>query len=490
MHRQAAILGNTIFIVLVGLFGWRALSGVDQSWDVLAYHLPFSAERLGLLSFSNFIVPANLKSAYAGFPPAYDYFRGTLVYLSGNLAAINILNLIALIILCAFVRIALGINIGLTALGLIAIPVILTNLTTAMSDVAANCLFAAGFLSAICFFSGYDKYKGYLFLFTMIMFTIAANIKPQFMTLAGLAGALFVTGFVVRSLLARNSSEPSVNNQKLCYVVGIALLAFLFYTPMRNLVVFTNPLYPVQLKLFGYTLPGEYLPSIWIDPRYSMTWPQPIRWLLSIFEYRALDGRVLAYTPGMGDVPITAMSKNVGGSFGFYVVFLMLFLAMNYKLLCGKFDKLFLSAFAVLTVIVAFLPGSHELRYYVCWQILLVVYTLFVATHGQLSLDATKAVYAVVIASFVFVNAVTGMEFLKPRNKSDFEGLMTGLGLVPARSKLTPDQKDICLVRWGPLPFLFDNYFQHDNFNPPDRVFRIAQDEKECGQAVPLIGPY
>jgi hypothetical protein len=257
----------------------------------------------------------------------------------------------------------------------------------------------------------------------------------------------------------------------------------------------------MQLKVLGYTFPGEFAPQVWVDPRYSIGWPQPVRWFLSAIEYRALDGRTPVYTMGMGDVPIHSFSKNVGGSLGFYVVFLAIFLAVHIRHEKSRFQRTLAIVLVVITAAVAFLPGSQELRYYIAWEILLVIACLLLIYRSDtLSGDRdddddgrtkSRLIFsAVVLSSFVFVNSVTGLVFLMPRHSDTLRQAMAGTGVTKARASLTPEQKDICLLDWGPLPFLFDNFFHGDNFNPPGRIYRMPIDERGCGDAVRLKGPY
>jgi len=146
-------------------------------------------------------------------------------------------------------------------------------------------------------------------------------------------------------------------------VAGVGLVLII---PIRNLYTFGNPLYPVAWSLFGHSFPGPYpsnLSDHW-DPAYLRGTAQPLKWILSILEFHALDSRYTPYTLGMADVGPDAKSLRMGGYFGFYVVFNLLVLAY---IVFRKRDRrayLFAAAFLIGSVATASLPASHELRYF------------------------------------------------------------------------------------------------------------------------------
>jgi hypothetical protein len=157
--------------------------------------------------------------------------------------------------------------------------------------------------------------------------------------------------------------------------------------------------------------------GLWPDPLYSASWPQPIRWLLSVVEFRAFDFRPIPYTLGNGDVPAGSMSMRVGGYMGLAVLFsLWLFVTAAWSRR-DRMAAVFSLALLVVTLVSAIVPGAHELRYASYWMIFLVLATLILLGGHSPPLAAWASAYrAFLLCTLLYVIAITGGQHVWPQH--------------------------------------------------------------------------
>jgi hypothetical protein len=181
---------------------------------------------------------------------------------------------------------------------------------------------------------------------------------------------------------------------------------------------------------------------------------QPLKWILSILEFHALDSRYTPYTLGMADVGPDAKSLRMGGYFGFYVVFNLLVLAY---IVFRKRDRrayLFAAAFLIGSVATASLPASHELRYFSYWMLLLVFANIYFV-FGSYFPDPTLrfVLFAAAISATTFIVMVSGGRYIVPVGetlRATFNGLQIKEKFV---GKFEPGHV-YCLVNWGQFHLL------------------------------------
>ena len=197
-------------------------------------------------------------------------------------------------------------------------------------------------------------------------------------------------------------------------VFGLGALA-IGWLPIRNLILFQNPLYPIALHVFGWQLPGKIMTDSYTDPHYLVGYPYFVKWLLSVSEYRAFGNRSALYTIAQGDVPQDAMSFRMGGYlFVYVVVSLVMFVYLALRLPRPKAYWVLAAALA-LTVAVACIPSSHELRFFSFWMVTLVSCVLCMLWADRMGLRQLRIAYTAVCAgAFWFVASGTGYFNLVP----------------------------------------------------------------------------
>jgi hypothetical protein len=199
----------------------------------------------------------------------------------------------------------------------------------------------------------------------------------------------------------------SRRNALLAVLILVFALPVIFATPVKNLLLYGNPVYPVVVKVAGIELnhkeetpPEPSLPGSKL--------PRPLLWLYSVFEIvpRPLfDGD---WSMDQGGSRI--IGDQFGGYLGAYVLFnSLLFLYLGY---CNWSRETKIAAFIIIlmSVVTALMPSSPRLRYYMYWMIVLVSFNLTIISNLAISASFPK--------------------FINPRNMGLISGLTLGIVII------------------------------------------------------------
>jgi hypothetical protein len=140
--KPLTILDLAAFCAMAGLLFAKAWIDMDYNWDSLAYHVPFAALRTGLVSQDQYILPLGLQSVYDGFPVVQDYLKGWLWKFSGNINAVNLPTVAALVGMCVALAAMLRLPFSLLLFAAMAIPVIHVAAVKTYVDIISNAAFA------------------------------------------------------------------------------------------------------------------------------------------------------------------------------------------------------------------------------------------------------------------------------------------------------------------------------------------------------------
>jgi hypothetical protein len=167
----------------------------------------------------------------------------------------------------------------------------------------------------------------------------------------------------------------------------------------------------------------------------------------------------------------------MGGFFGAYVVFHLILLGWAVGRGRERRARTAGIGFALFTVLMAHVPQSHELRYYLCWMMVLVSLNLWliggVPDGSGWKLPALGAACAVFLGA---VLAVTRGIYVYPSGMTFAELMREGLEQrVVAGIR---DGEKVCLRR-EPYTFLYGARFH------PGRRYLVQEVERpeECGEA-------
>jgi hypothetical protein len=212
----------------------------------------------------------------------------------------------------------------------------------------------------------------------------------------------------------------------------------------------------------GVTLPGiESLQAIQQSTSVSSQWikyPSSVRWLASVLEFDAFRGRSLPWTVDQADVPRESPSFRMGGYFVVYVLGLVAILATRMR---TREIRPMLAILAVATAACAFLPNSHELRYYQFWMLTLVSFVLVVAFAPRFETATAEGARtrgharALVLLALAGVVAMTGAHYLA------YPGISVRELVEPTDATVDalPAGATLCIARQGRQGILYANPF-------------------------------
>jgi hypothetical protein len=463
LRLAAAVLVAAVFVA--------SLHDVSQAWDVWYYHMPFAARLAGLVPTSAFTFHAANEARFAGFPLLAEAVQGLLWRVTGRPESANFVAFACVPLFAWFVRRRLDVPIHLTVLGILAVPLVMAHATSTYIDLPANTAAAVLVLLAI---EAYAK---------------PAPPAPHTLLLAGFAAAVAVNTkvltqpLVLVALIALGCRAlPSLLRDRAWRTLGVVVLAspVVFATPLKNLIAHRNPYFPVRFSLFGQVLPGPEEPYSFAPPWLAHA-PQPVRFACSVLELGIRpfsDPRRWTVDQWM---PPESTGCRLGGFFGAYVIVLLVVLAWRVLRERDRVARAAGLGFAGLTAIVALMPQSHELRYYMVWMLVLVAVNLWLACREHAtSVPLGKTGLGVVsLAALVIVLGVTRGAYAYPSGASFAELLREKVDAKALAE--TRDGERICVQR---EPY---NLLWAAPFHPPRHyAVKEAEEEGECAGARPI----
>ena len=467
-----------LFSALIAVLIAKALLDLDVGWDNLNYHLPFAAMRSGIFG-NEFRFTGGLTAYYDGFPPLHDFIKGYLWKLTGYMNTVNLLTVVVFFLFVTILHYFTGVPLIILACAIAAIPTIHTQLAGGHVDNLSNLSFSVALIAT--FIAATQVGRDALLLYCVAIggLVFAANVKLQFVVLSSLA-FLPISGFFFAKY-AQYEPWRSMRFYFLIFTLGALAIGWL---PLRSLILFDNPIYPISLDIFSWQLPGTIKISGYSDPAYLASYPQFIKWLVSVSEYQAFGFRSALYTIAQGDVPRTAMSFRMGGYLFLYVfVSLILFVYLTWLQPRPRAYWILAVALAI-TAFIAMLPSSHELRYFSFWMVTLVssVLTMLWANPdlGQLRFAYT----AVCVGCFLFVASGTGYFSLIPYG-FNLDWIDQQIKFSEKVAPRIHANETYCAVGFGKYILALEPKF-HPELGPY-RVL-VAQDPRECGH-LPILAP-
>lgn len=439
-----------------------AVHDASQAWDVGYYHLPFAARLAGILPADSFVFhPANV-ARFEGFTLLGERVQGLLWRLTGRPESTNLVAFAAVPLFAWFLRARYAVPLHLTVLALFAVPLVQTHATSGYVDLPANTAAAVVVLLAIESVASRTPPTGRALALAVVAAATAANMKSLLHPI--LAVAIVVLAL---RLVAFRAWRP----------LGLMAVAlpFVFASPLANLVEHGNPYYPVRMSVLGHTLPG-------VEAAYdsSPAWlehaPRPFRFACSLAEVgiRPMTNE-RRWTVDQW-MPDESGGNRMGGFFGAYVLSNLVLLAWRAWADRSRESRAACLGFAVTTLVIALMPQSHELRYYMGWMIVLVALNLWLACRAGAQAPGPQAVGAVALLAAAIVVASTRAAYVTPTSATFDEILATKVdGRLLAGIR---DGERVCVVRepW--------NLLWAAELHPPKRYVVVeAERPEDCGGA-------
>ncbi len=430
--RVVDLVARAVALVLAGSITYAAWHDVSQAYDVWYYHLPFAARLAGIMDATTYAFSPDNQARFAGFPLFGELLQGILWRITGHPTASNLVSVAALFALPVFVRRLFGVPLHLSFLALLAIPLVQIHATSSYVDLPANACVTMLLLAVHRALVAREPPSVRFLAGCAVLAAAAANTKFQLVPIVLAASAVLL----VRAAWWRRSRGKRL-------LVFALALPIVLATPIKNAVVHGNPVWPVELRLLGRSLPHvekAYASS----PAHLEGTPRPLRFVRSALE---IDNRPIAshrrwsldqWTPP--DEP----GYRMGGYFGAYVALLLVAFAGGVWRRRNREAIVAAALFGGVTVIAALVPQSHELRYYMHWMLLLVALVLVLWAREVPWATALVAVSALAVVAwstdggYLYASGRTFAELVAKRvDRATIEGARPGERLCVARQPFT-----------------------------------------------------
>ncbi|MFB2974805.1 hypothetical protein [Microseira sp. BLCC-F43] len=468
------LLNLVAIIVTVSMF-LKSVIDVDRSYDSWWYHLPFAARIWGIVPAISYAFQDFVEARYDGFPLLAQFLQGLFWVVFQRVQAANLVSFLSLIIYICFLKYYFKVPLYLSAIALLAVPMIQIHATSCYVDLPANvCLSILILMTYLIYTQRGFLTKRNLFVIFLAA-TGTANIKMQLIPVVLLI--LCFVGFKLIWLGFKEIKARRMPSKSLLTIVPAIFLAALliFATPMKNIVFYGNPFYPLRIEIMGIVLNHKEL--LYQDsPDYLKNASRPQRWVYSVLEINSAPWS------------IDQGSKNpsqhrMGGFFGAYVIFNILL----FSYICYRYRSRETLVAAILVIIMslvaAFIPQSHELRYYMFWMISLVSLNLYLVCHLERSpknlkwLDTKNLGIICVLFLTLVIFQIRKPSAVKPSFYT-FEKHLERHVDFKLVNKISPAE-EVCIISITPNDFLYASKF-HPQLNYSYSV-KATDSESECG---------
>ncbi|PSB10824.1 hypothetical protein C7B62_07800 [Pleurocapsa sp. CCALA 161] len=437
------ILSGVALVLIVAIL-LKAVLDVDNNYDPGWYHIPFAGRIWGILPRSMFIGDEKwFEPRFDGFPLLAHFLQGFFWRITGRMQSTNLVSFLSVIGYLFFLKKFFRVPLYLSAIALFSIPLVLTHASTSFVDLLGNIGTSILVMMSYRFYQNQQlPTKSELFV-AFLGAAIAVNTKTQLQPLVFVI--LIITGIRLCWLWRRHQ----VAVKQLIKIVTVALLAsvIIFASPIKNTVLYGNPLYPIKIQIAGKVLNHKLSPEAYEEGN------RQLNWLKSVLDINT----PIAWTADQWSDEVERNRR--GGFFGAYVLF-------NFLLLLGFFvreliqnksvpksDRSQSAKLALLTAIAMSLPPlnfpqSHELRYFMYWMISLVSLNLSLIALPKNKLLAKwlqpKYMGLVYVIFLTIVLVKTQGFYVKPSLITEDQYVNSGVK-QQFLSKILPDEK-VCLI--------------------------------------------
>ena len=489
------ILSAIAFFVVLSIL-LKAWFDIDTNYDAGWYQLPFAARIWGIVPAKSFLSEDVIEYRYQGFPLLANFLQGLLWKLTGRIQAANLVGYLSLIGYFFFLRSFFQVPLYLSVIAILAIPAVLTHTSSSFVDLFGNVGVSILMLSIYRFFIRSKLPEKSELFFVFLGAAIAVNTKPQ---LQPLVFVLFwITGI---RLLWLYFKYTNANNRRLWLTVPLAAIASLliFFTPVKNTVLYSNPFYPIKIQVAGIVLNHKLSPETYQES------DRPQKWLQSIFEI----GTPPWWNADQWNAGNDEYMDRGGGFFGAYVAFnllLLLCLAIREQLrnrqsslLKSRDATTALLTILLVSLIPANFPQSHELRYFMFWMITLVSLNLAIIS----SLSGLAEKWLVKYAGLVYLvfMAIVWTKVSSFYTRPTFASLEQYLANVikpELIQQMQPNQRTCLIARHPspnlqPVPFAaIQNVFFYSSYFHPEVGYDYsikAEIAPEGCNGLPVVPP-
>ncbi len=407
------VLARGLALVLLASLLIECWHDVSQAFDVWYYHVPFAARLAGLLDAHRYAFGPDNQARFEGYPLFAEFLQGLAWRATGHVESTNFVALFALLLVPWYLRRAFSVPLHVSFLSLLAIPLVQIHASSSYVDLPANACVTLLLLVLYRTLAARQPPTMGTLVAAATLAASAANMKFQLVPIVAMASmAFFFTAL-------RTSPHGDKTRLRRLWVFAVAAPVVLA-TPIKNTVVHGNPVWPVELRIAGTSLPhveDAYSSS----PRHLETSPRPVRFLRSVLE---LDNRPIATGRRWSIDQFTPTDEpgyRMGGFFGLYAAAQMIALVFFAWRKRSREGWTALALMAAVTAVASFMPQSHELRYYMHWMMLLVSLSLvlWARVAPRIALSAALLALGIVAwstdATYLYASGKTAHELVQAK---------------------------------------------------------------------------
>ena len=359
-------------------------------YDSWGYHLPISAHLWNIGNArETFILSRYTGDIYLGFPLLAEFVQGALWWISGTVAATSLVNSLGLVVfICAAVA-ATKASLPVLTFGILSVPLIVLHSISTYIDLFAGILICFQLLAASLLVDrwnlenldepAYQRFSIHAFLY------IAAAAAAGNTKFTSLIVSLAISGYLLTFVIFFRPTMALRRKLHLVITIGVAT-ALSLITCARNFREYGNPFFPIAINVL-WPMPGPFK-EYRNYPTYTeaLRWlARPANWILSITD---IDWKIRGVKPEyniynldahFGDNPERYGPARTGGFWGAFMMISMglgvALFARTARLNPDAFKRhgFLFSSFLLISALTAFMPQSHELRYYLYWPIFLIL---------------------------------------------------------------------------------------------------------------------
>jgi hypothetical protein len=427
-------------------------------WDSWAYHLPFSALIWNIGDASRaFVLSDEMRWRFEGFPLFAELVQGALWKLTGSINATPLINSLALAGFVLAAAKSLRLSLALLAFSVLAVPLVALHSITNYIDLFVGVCVCFQVLAAVKLLADAEpgpavvarnagdaacglRTKEPARRAVWIAVYVAAAAAAGNAKFTALIFSLAISAFVLAHLLLRRRAVHRTRAKLV--VLAVALASVLAAgTALKNACRFSNPFHPVDTHVMGVHLAGPE-PEYRNYPDYTAglgVLARPANWALSISDIdwvvRGVDGKY-SLDLATGDKPKRYGPARSGGYWG-PLVLVAVFLVIGLAMLAARrnraalrSNRFLLALFAWLSLVTAFMPQSHELRYALHWPLLLMLVLAVLVSAAQLSSKARLALATGYLGAFLVSQSMLGFP-VRPWPVTSQQDIVAGESSAP-----------------------------------------------------------
>ncbi|WP_107671391.1 hypothetical protein, partial [Cyanothece sp. BG0011] len=450
-------------LVLTSIF---LISFFDANYggDAFMYHIPFAARIWGIIPAEQFTFEKNIEHRFLGFPLLANWLQGFFWNTFKRPEATNLLCYFSLLTFIAYLKFYVKIPFYLASLSLLAIPMVHMHAGRSYIDLPGNVCISILILTTYFLYTNKVKFNQQTAIIVFVSSAMAANMKFQLMPVV-----FIILCFVLAKILLQNWKTYGRDKDRLVKTSKTLFLCFLasliiFIIPIKNIITYANPFYPVKIEIAGIVLNHNEAPPDFMHENLRKL-PPHLRWGRSVLEIDAFDSRrPWPWTLGMDFISWDEERFGLGGYFGGYVIFnFILFIYLCWQ----NFDleaRVAAIIMGLMTLLTPLLPQAYELRYYMYWMMVFVSLNCYLTCRLAKQKPSEKLInpknLALVATVFMVIFITKTRYFFTIPEFSPFTEQVQRTDIIDQDIlKSIKDGEEVCIVGKAPHPFLYTSYF-------------------------------